>query len=172
MPMKILIILIVLFTAVVAVFALFNKSDSVKLANLIAEIEKKQPIKPEEVVKILGFKLNIASQQPNPYFVIRTGKAENGKYIALVDTVELRTPKDTGKGGLLIIDLNNKQKTNAQYFEKLYPNHAFELASATAPLSVPNAIIVKKSWGTLRLGVSRDGSSRIQMLSFDAVKKS
>jgi len=174
--MKILVVLLLLFAAVGAAFAarivFNNKSDSEKLAVLIDKIEKQQPIKPEEVALILEVKLKIADLQPNPYYVIRTGKAENGKYKALVDAVELRTPKDTGKGGLLIIDLCEKQKTSAQYFKKLYPNVPLRPASPTAPISVPNTIVVKRNWGTLNLGISRDESDRIQMLSFDAIKKS
>jgi hypothetical protein len=69
---------------------------------------------------------------------------------------------------VLNIIISNKQKIDAEYFMNRYPSASYNPASATAPVSVPGDIRVKKGWGDLHLGISRDGSNRVEMFSLQA----
>ena len=139
-----------------------------KLLRLIEALEAKQPIRPDDVSKICGVRLAAEADQPNPYYIIRTGKVVSGKYAGFIESVELRTPLGSGRGGVLNIFINKKQKIDAQYFTEKYPSASYNPASATTPVSVPNDIRVQKAWGELHLGISRDGSNRVEMFSLQA----
>lgn len=137
------------------------------LLDFVDTLENFPALSPDGIAKILNVSLVETSGELSPYYFIREAKGSN--IAGFFKSVELRTPTETNKGGLLILDLRDDLGITEKDILKKYPKAIPELAEATAPITVPYDWMVKKPWGKISFQITRDGSKRVVAVIFDSI---
>lgn len=141
-------------------------TDTQRLANIIVNLEKAQPITPDACARMLGLTWGNVDESDKPSFITRTAKVDAGPAAGLIASVELRIPS---KGGpFLLLRLPDNAKVDANELLLQFPDHREEPPSPTAPPTVPDPVFVDRPWGQLIFGIARQGPRRLISVAFDA----
>ncbi|MFA6447224.1 MAG: hypothetical protein WCW31_03130 [Patescibacteria group bacterium] len=141
-----------------------------QMDNLVRQLEGFSAMTPDAVSKALGVALTSDESQSNEWYAQKNGIAgEGSKFGMILDSAELRMPKESGKGGLLILNIKDNLDILESDIMKEYPKAIPELAEATAPSSMPMYLKVNKSWGKMTFGISREKPNRVVNIIFDSI---
>lgn len=135
--------------------------------DFVDTLENFSTLSPNDISKILNVSLVETTEELNPYYFVREAKGSN--IAGFFKSVELRTPTETNKGGLFILDLRDDLGITEKDILKKYPKAIPELAEATAPITVPYDWMVKKPWGKISFQITRDGSKRVVSVILDSI---
>ncbi|MDP2873927.1 MAG: hypothetical protein Q8N84_01355 [bacterium] len=142
-------------------------SAAKSLLDFVDTLENFPTLTPDEIAKILTVSLVEAPEELSPYYFVR--EAEGSNIAGFFKSVELRTPTETNKGGLLILDLEDSLGVIEKDILNKYPNAIPELTEATTPTTVPYDWMVKKPWGKISFQITRDGSKRVVAVILDSI---
>lgn len=142
-------------------------SAAKSLLDFVDTLENFPTLSPDEISKILNVSLVETTEELSPYYFVREAKGSN--IAGFFKSVELRTPTETNKGGLLILDLRDDLGLLEKDILNKYPAAIPELREATAPVTVPYDWMVKKPWGKISFQITRDGSKRVVAVILDSI---
>lgn len=142
-------------------------SAAKNLLDFVDTLESFPTLTPNDISNILNVSLVETTEELQPYYFVREAKGSN--IAGFFKSVELRTPTETNKGGLLILDLMDDLGITEKDILNKYPTAIPELTEATAPTTVPYDWMVKKPWGKISFQITRDGSKRVVAVILDSI---
>ncbi len=141
-------------------------NNASKFFDFVDGLDNFPTLTPDDVFKKLHITMT-KTEASNPYYLV--GEAKGSNIAEFFTSIELRTPIETNKGGLLIFDLKDNLGITEKDVLKKYPKAIPELTEATAPFTVPYDWKVKTSWGKISFQITRDGSKRVVAVIFDSI---
>ena len=139
--------------------------------DLVTRLESFPTLTPDEIAKTLSVTLVENKNQSDQWYVYSEGKAENTQFAKIIDSLELRTPRETNQGGLLILNLKDGIGITEKDILAKYPKAFPQLLEATAPTTLPFYLVVKMSWGKVSFGITRDETKRVVEIILDSYQE-
>lgn len=136
------------------------------LFKLFGTIERAGQFSEADLARIFEIKWSTSDESNRPHFIVYEARVDQGPYKSLLSRAEARIPDTEGIVRVLNLDFRDGVSLSRQAIEAKYKLVEFELASATAPPEVPNMLRVRRSWGSIVFGLSRDGLDQVRSVSF------
>lgn len=164
----------IVFGLIVIVFLLliglgrFAHPDNTKsFFNLIASLDDFPNLSSEDISARLH--VNLLENTQEPFYTVKTAAGNN--IAGFFKSVELRTPKEQTKGGILILYLKDNLTINEKDVLNVYPNAIAELKENTTfePYNNYDYKVIKP-WGKVSYQISR-ANKKVVAVFVDSIDK-
>jgi hypothetical protein len=143
---------------------------SSKILALISTLAASRPFKPEAVNRLMETSLSPESSVSNEYFMVYRAR-DTAK--APLQNVELRVPtsKSSRKDGLLLFEIDPSTCVTQDEAQRYFgASPALSVPTPRQPPDSPIYLNYSQSWGSLRLGFSRNDKACLVSVVLDADK--
>lgn len=129
-----------------------------------------RPFSPASVARALGVTVSAVPDRSTPFFVVHEGRGAAGAPFA---EVELRTPREAGKDGLVIAHLAASMSiSKREVMDRFGVNPELAVPTPRQPPSSPIYFVYRFAWGDARFGFDRAAPELLRVVVLDATEPS
>ena len=141
--------------------------DEERLFEALRSLAANRPFTRADVAKLTGTTLVRVPDESTEYFDVE----RSSRGTTLFDAVELRTPRASGRDGLVVLDLAGGRCVTRDDVAGRYGREYEPVpASPHAPPDAPHAIRYRMSWGVATFAFQRTGRECLESVVLDATE--